>query len=379
MPSLTLISPYGTQHTAQKLWGLDVDEWQNRAYEKIGVAGDNEDPASNHLVLARNWILSSPLMLALRDAPGTALLVEGKIVAAHTQAQTPMADVRSALRRNDHKALEKLGLTLLSARQLAGVYNEALRKCETPFALNIETTPPKLIERKLYDSSYKGVTDFVTKYFWPLPAFHFTRACAALKITPNMVTTLSLIMVVAAFYFFINGQWLAGFASGWFMTFLDTVDGKLARTTMRYSKWGHIYDHGIDLIHPPFWYFAWYGGLTIASPAPDWLWLCLVAILAGYLVDRIIEGLFIARFGFHIHVWKPIDAFVRTITARRNPNMFIFMLGIFALSLWPEAGFNGFAAVAIWTWVCIGFHLIRLLQAYVSRRRVITWMGAELG
>ena len=44
------------------------------------------------------------------------------------------------------------------------------------------------------------------------------------------------------------------------MTFLDTVDGKLARTTLTSSKWGDIFDHGIDLVHPPFWYVAWGAG-----------------------------------------------------------------------------------------------------------------------
>ena len=65
----------------------------------------------------------------------------------------------------------------------------------------------------------------------------------------------------AALYYFWLGEWALGFLTGWLMTFLDTVDGKLARTTMTYSWWGNIYDHGIDLIHPPFWYWAWFVGL----------------------------------------------------------------------------------------------------------------------
>ena len=32
------------------------------------------------------------------------------------------------------------------------------------------------------------------------------------------------------------------------MTFLDTVDGKLARCTIASSKLGNIFDHGIDLV-----------------------------------------------------------------------------------------------------------------------------------
>ena len=53
------------------------------------------------------------------------------------------------------------------------------------------------------------------------------------------------------------GHFGLGPGAAWLMTFLDTVDGKLARTTLTSSKWGDILDHGIDLIHPPFWYVAW--------------------------------------------------------------------------------------------------------------------------
>ena len=42
---------------------------------------------------------------------------------------------------------------------------------------------------------------------------------------------------------------------------LDTVDGKLARCTITSSKIGEAIDHGIDLVHPPFWWWAWGVGL----------------------------------------------------------------------------------------------------------------------
>jgi len=70
------------------------------------------------------------------------------------------------------------------------------------------------------------------------------------------------------------------------MTFLDTVDGKLARTTMTYSSWGNVYDHGIDLIHPPFWYWAWFIGLGGTYSLADPLWIALLAVWVGYVVDR---------------------------------------------------------------------------------------------
>ena len=88
-----------------------------------------------------------------------------------------------------------------------------------------------------------------------------TRFLAPLGVTPNMVTTIAALMTVLAFWFFLKGQFIPGLIAAWAMTFLDTVDGKLARTTLTSSKWGDYFDHGIDLIHPPFWYVAWGYGL----------------------------------------------------------------------------------------------------------------------
>ena len=51
------------------------------------------------------------------------------------------------------------------------------------------------------------------------------------------------------------------------MTFLDTVDGKLARVTVTSTKLGNVFDHGIDLVHPPLWYLAWGIGLALEPPA----------------------------------------------------------------------------------------------------------------
>ena len=74
-------------------------------------------------------------------------------------------------------------------------------------------------------------------------------------------------------------------AAGLGFMVLDTVDGKLARCTITSSKWGNVFDHGIDLVHPPFWWWAWAVGLaaygTPISTATFW-WL-MVVIQGGYL------------------------------------------------------------------------------------------------
>jgi phosphatidylglycerophosphate synthase len=142
------------------------------------------------------------------------------------------------------------------------------------------------------------------------------------------------------------------------MTFLDTVDGKLARVTLTSSRVGHVFDHSLDLIHPPFWYLAWGLGLTGSLDAAT------IVVLAGYLMGRALEGFFLLAFKIETHCWRPIDSLFRTITARRNPNLILLSVG--TLGGRPDLGL---LMVAIWTLVSIGFHIERILQALFERSR----------
>ena len=361
----------------QKLWGLDLAEWQRRAWTKAGAA--EVGASGGQLLVGIEWVLSPSLQKNLLARPGACLLVpdaDGRneqVVALHVPEGARAEDFLplfegAAANRAD---LSASGLYPGGMHDLADAYNKSLRKREVPYALSMRTEPAVAIEKVLFKGSYKGVTDIVTKYAWPFLAFHVTRLCAFLRISPNTVTTASLGFVVLTFWLFWNGHWAEGLASAWVMTFLDTVDGKLARTTMTYSNWGNIYDHGIDLIHPPFWYWAMYVGLLAApdAPSPTLLAGSLAVILAGYVLNRLEEGEFIRRFGFHIHVWRPIDSFAREITARRNPNMLIFMGAV----ILGQPGW-GFVAIAAWTILCLIFHGVRLVQAVFQKTKPTSWL-----
>jgi phosphatidylglycerophosphate synthase len=227
----------------------------------------------------------------------------------------------------------------------------------------------------MFMGTYKGATDFVTKWLWPRPAFYVTQLCAKFGITPNQVTSLSLVLVFAAFYWFYAGNWLPGLISAWIMTFLDTVDGKLARITLNSSKFGNVYDHSIDLIHPPFWYAAWGIGVMAGAYSMDQgaFVLTMSVIVAGYIIQRIVEGISIAFFKIEIHIWRPADTFFRQITARRNPNLVLLTIG--AAAGRPDWGL---IAVAVWTAVSLGVHLLQIAQAATVMRRdgnLVSWMA----
>ena len=259
----------------------------------------------------------------------------------------------------------------LTAIELAGAYNSALRKREAPVLERLTGQTARPVEKRLFKGSYKGVTDLVTKYLWPAPARVMTRWCALARMTPNQVTFASFVLVLAALWFFWTGQFGWGLAAAWAMTFLDTVDGKLARVTLTSSKIGNIFDHGIDLIHPPFWWWAWVVGVQAGGhplARPD---LILAVVIGGYVAQRVLEGIFLDAFKVEMHAWRPFDSFFRLITARRNPNL-ILLTGA-ALVGRPDVGM---LLVAAWTALSLIVHLVQCLQGWAAPRgAVVSWLS----
>lgn len=361
-----------------RLWGLELREWQRRAWQKAGAVSV-DDPAAR-LLVGTEWILSPALQRGLLATPGAALIVADsadaapRLAALHLHEGAEAAAYQSLIGQTDfdEDVLRAAGFNPGGIDDFADSYDSTLRKREAPYALSMRVETLSKVEKRLFQGAYKGVTDIVTKYVWPLPAFHATRAAAALHISPNTVTTISLLMVIVAFWQFWDGAWAWGIAAAWAMTFLDTVDGKLARTTMSYTKLGGLYDHGIDLIHPPFWYWAIWHGLEheIGGPGQAMLDVSLMVILISYVLNRVEEGIFMHTFGFHIHVWKRIDSIAREITARRNPNMVIFMLAVMI-----GAPGWGFVAVAVWTVAWLVFHGYRLYQSLRLPTPPTSWLA----
>jgi phosphatidylglycerophosphate synthase len=242
--------------------------------------------------------------------------------------------------------------------------------------LPLDPNDPEPVERAAYDAAYKGVTDALTLYLWRKPAFYLTRWAARAGLSPNFITAIGAVLCLLAFILFWRGEYWWGVLSGFGFMVLDTVDGKLARCTGASSKWGNVFDHGIDLVHPPFWWWAWLHGLAVYGRplAPVYATMVLWTIVGGYIAQRAIEGLSIKRFGgMEIHVWRPLDSRFRLITARRNPNMAILTGSL--LFARPDAGFE---LVAWWTIASLIFHAVRLAQANERATRgepVESWLA----
>ena len=357
-----------------RAFGMDAGARATALAVKAGMRAASDPQPRGAVVLADLAFAWDPVWArTVAQRPGAVLVKDGRAVLAHLPAGADAAPVASAM-REERPLPDGHGLDLLDADH-AEVSNHELRKRERPFVLPLVAGEEEKVERAAYDASYKGVTDALTLYLWRRPAFYLTRWAARAGLSPNMVTMVGAALCVIAFFFFWYGRYRLGIIAGFGFMVLDTVDGKLARCTGQSSKWGNIFDHGIDLVHPPFWYWAWAEGLARRGHLfePVYETLIIGTIVLGYVAQRVIEGIFMRRYGMHIHVWRPIDSQFRLITARRNPNMVI--LTVAAIFREPDLGIE---LVALWTLLSLVFHAVRLAMANARAdrgRQIISWLA----
>lgn len=254
------------------------------------------------------------------------------------------------------------------------VFVRALRRREAIEAIDLRARPMREIERRLFATAYKSVTDLVTDKLWPRPAFHVVRMLAACGVRPNAVTIAGMVLMMVAAWRFYEADWWAGLGAAWAMTFLDTVDGKLARVTGTSSRVGNLLDHGTDIVHPPIWWTCVSIGIAESTDA-GLAWPCLGVILVSYGLGRISEVGFKTWFGFNQYLWQPFDARLRAVIARRNTN-----LAILTVALPMGAIDGGWTMVAVWSIVSIGMQIVRSLQALHLESRggsVSSWLADD--
>ncbi|NNK97978.1 MAG: CDP-alcohol phosphatidyltransferase family protein [Xanthomonadales bacterium] len=374
------------KHSPVLLWGLSSKQRLKRQLEQISnesgpgfrdirwLESTADLPATGQVLLLNGTFLfdsrtirrvldHANCILQFSDNETAAAFVD----AGHVQAVLAFIEGSSL---NPPKDLKVMQTNEMQAFDLT------LSRSTQPLLEPVSPERKSELENNLYGNAYKGITDLVTKFVWPRPAKRFVHLCASLHISPNMVTSFGLLLVVLACYLFYSGQYGLGLLAAWFMTFLDTVDGKLARVTIQSSKFGHLYDHIIDLVHPPFWYIYW--GMSLVNFQPvsgqgqeQMYWIIVIAYIAG----RIVEGVFPLLGNCGIFTWRPFDAWFRLVTARRNPCL--ILLSLSAVLGKPEWGF---VAVTFWSALTTIILLLRLLQAFfvrIMRGPLNSWLNED--
>ena len=356
-----------------RLWGLDSGQRLQRQLKEISkensaghgtihwLKSDDSAPDDGQLLLLNgSFLFENRTLKGVLKRPNSILQhADGSTAAALVTADR-LGDVLACMGNSDLPPPQDLKIVHASDME---AFDESLRRSTKPLLEPLEAGRKIALEDRLYGNAYRGITDLVTKFVWPKPAKRVVHLCAHLKISPNMVTALGLVLVVAACYLFLYGYYGWGLLAGWIMTFLDTVDGKLARVTIQSSKFGHLFDHAIDLFHPPFWYIFWGMSLfefqgVLGLDAGQMYWVIIIAYIAG----RIVEGLFPLLGSCSIFTWRPFDAWFRLVTARRNPCLILLTLSLLAGK--PEWGF---VTVTVWSVFTSVILILRLLQAIIAR------------
>ena len=377
--------------TEPRVWGLTARERLLRSLARAGVtsveriegcsdsrAPSPAQPGERCLVLRDDLFYDERLLDGLVRSENVVLLHPLATSSGREPAETPVAAACDPSRLAEvvgvlaeGRSELPSGLKRVGILDLAPAYHSALRKIAPPFVYPARSPARDLadIENQLFAASYKGITDLVTKWVFPRPARAVVRVLARLHVHPNTVTAVSYVLAAIVTWQFARGSFATGLALAWLMTFLDTVDGKLARCTLTSTRFGNVFDHGLDLVHPPIWWAAWCAGLPGGIPAHE---LTFGIVVGGYVIGRLLEGAFTWVFGIQFFVWRPFDAFFRQIIARRNPNLILLSLGVIAGR--PDWGF---AAVAVWTLVGIAVAATRNIQAHAEARRgyeVRSWL-----
>ncbi|WP_449104075.1 CDP-alcohol phosphatidyltransferase family protein [Pseudomonas veronii] len=351
------------------LWGLSSRERLQRVLRRLPEVqllevGQPLPDDGSVLLLREDYLYDERVIRGLLRSEGVALQDphNGAVVAACLAAG-----------RLDDRAVRLEGPVIGSLRMVrpdtvASGLQTQLRKLDLPWVAPISDSNRAQLEKALFSGAYKGVTDFITLGVWPVPARWVTGLCARLGLSPNHVTGASYVLAILAGWWFWHGDYGAGLLAGWVMTFLDTVDGKLARVTVTSTRFGNIFDHALDLVHPPLWYIAWGVGLAASwnhgMPLTDVYW----AIFIGYVAGRLCEGAFKFAAPFSLFLWRPFDSVNRLITARRNPNLLLLSLAWMA-----QASDIGLLLVALWTLISTLVLAVRVIWAIILRKR-----GADL-
>ena len=275
----------------------------------------------------------------------------------------------------DAADLPALAVKLLAAGTVRaygqGEFNGFIRKLRRTipyYMFRVETADKAAkVEKFMFWSNYKGSTDFFTRYVYPPLVWVSVGPLARARVHPNAVTIFSIILALGAIPIWAIGEtwsFWTGFAMAYGMSVLDSVDGKLARLTFTDSRLGNFLDHGLDMVHPPFWYLSWAYGLGLATLGwGSTLGLATILVMVFYVVDRLILKVYPTFFQRAFHTHSKFDGRMRTFIARRNITLPMFIVG-YALGYALEA----FYLIVAWQILTAAYHGARTFWILVVDR-----------
>lgn len=253
------------------------------------------------------------------------------------------------------------GITVQSIEDMSA-YVVDLRRQVVPILRRMNgSTGARAIENRMYEDTFKGVMDFIATYVYRIPVRGLVRLLAPTRISPNMITAASVLCSFLPIPLFATGWIWTGLIVAFAFIIFDSLDGKLARLTVRLSKTAGNIDSKTSTPFESMFYLAWgwyFSGGDLASlPAR----LAILIVLVYYL-DKLTTGSFAYFFRRSLFDYKKWDARFHLIAGRRTVNLAILTIG-YAFGK-PIAGM---AAVAGWLCVTFAWHASRFGWHYIKK------------
>lgn len=218
----------------------------------------------------------------------------------------------------------------------------------------------RTIENYLYQNTFKGSMEFVAVYGYRLPVREITRFLASTRITPNMITAIAIFSAFAAIPALALGWIWAGLLLAASFIFFDSVDGKLARMTIRYSHVADRFDHITSLPTRSAWYLSLTWHLSGNNLFNDNIGIAgMILTILPYL-DKLNMVYFNAKFGKSLLDYTLVDRRAHLFTVRRNDIFFMLLSMCFG---WIKEAFVivVFWMIATWIW-----HITRIIYFLIK-------------
>lgn len=176
---------------------------------------------------------------------------------------------------------------------------------------------------------------FYTKKIYEEP---ISKILISLKLTPNMVTILGLLITSIGSFYVFQGSFLVGGIIVAIGTILDSIDGSMARLSNRVSKFGDLLDSVIDRFSEGIIFIGIASYYIFNELNETAILLTLIALLCSQLISYVrakSESLGIEnKSGFFTRVERSLVIIICLIISQPLVGLYILAIGTLLSSIW---------------------------------------------
>lgn len=233
-------------------------------------------------------------------------------------------------------------------------YIPFLRKSYVPTMRYVnENDQLREIENDLFEKTFKSGLEWIAIYGYKIPVRELTRWFARTPITPNQITAVAMFCRWISIPLLFMHHVIFGLLLVCIFIILDSLDGKLARMTFRFSEQADWIDHGSVLPTR----LGWYAGLGWHFSNGNYMSPIGIATLVTFLfiiLDDINWAIAKRLFKRTLFDLTDFDSRMHLFTHRRN-DIFVMLLGQIT-----GIGLESFLFVCFWVFISWLWHSARI-------------------